>query len=314
MPATVTVVNVGQGDCTVVVDAETRSALIIDCHLGHSQTAFDELEKLGFSELKAAVVTHSHRDHIGGMLDALYLIGERFKGTIFFNLDTLLAMRRTDENENAIRTFITDVLKLEGSRSRAESDLPEQELGRTTWKLIAPSRDELLRAVEAGNPNLASGIVHIESGDQHMIVGGDAQLDSWQAVHAQLPSKAVVRWPHHGGSVSTAQATQRKLKDQLQLLNLLQPSDVLVSVGGNNTHSHPQDEFFQAARQHGLAPVCTQATAKCTGDSSGKRCAGSITVELGTGSAPMVTTEEHDHAGFVEMLASPQCSQRGRAT
>lgn len=307
MPATVSVVSVGQGDCTIAVDEETKLALIIDCHADQAQIAFDELEKLGFSELKSAVVTHSHRDHIGGILEVLYLVGERFTGKIFYNHDTLLAMPRTAENENLVRTFLTDAVKFKGRVRGAQSDLETQSFGRTTWKLVAPSHEQLSSAIVAGNANLASGVVVIASDGQHMIVGGDAQLDSWKAASGDLPREAVVRWPHHGGTVSTARAPGDKLADQLQLLDLLQPSDVLVSVGLDNRYGHPQDEFFQATQLRDLAPVCTQATPKCTGDSPGVSCAGSITVELGTGIAPTITTERSNHSQFVETLAHPQC-------
>ena len=88
---TVACVDVGQGDATVAVDHLSGKAVLVDCRGGHHQIVVDELERLGFSELCDAIVTHTQLDHFGGVLDVLEALAERFTGTLRFNQDSFLA-------------------------------------------------------------------------------------------------------------------------------------------------------------------------------------------------------------------------------
>ena len=302
MPATVTIVNVGQGDCTVVVDSKTHRALLIDCNRGHHEQAIGALESLGFTELCAAVVTHSHDDHFGGVIDVLEELQERFTGVLYLNHDTLLAMPGTHANKTRVRALINRALQLELDQriSPANSDLRPQTLGTTTWTLLAPSYGQLLRAVEAGNPNMASGIVLIKSAGRHVIIGGDALIDTWKALESRLPKRSIVRWPHHGGHIASRGDAQRTL------FQLLEPAGVLISVGANNPYSHPSQEFFNARAAHRCQLLCTQATAKCTGG-EGEPCAGSIQVTLRRFRAPTLVSSTPNHDAFVRALAHAQC-------
>ena len=301
MPATLMVVDVGQGDCTIAVDHGTKRALLVDCNQGHHEQAIAALESLEFTELCAAVVTHSHTDHFGGVLDVLDELKERFTGVLFLNHDSLLAMPGTIKNKNIVRALLTRALELEHRISRAHDDIGPQTLGTTTWTLLAPSYPQLLRAVAAGQPNLASTIVLIESANKSVIIGGDAQIDSWEAVQSRLPKGSIVRWPHHGGRISRSQGAHQSL---LQMLN---PISVLVSVGADNAYSHPSDEFFQAVKHHGSQLLCTEATAQCTAGGAGKVCAGSIRIQLTSGSGPLPQPSRHAHPAFILGLGSARC-------
>lgn len=304
------VVDVGQGDCTVVVDGRTKRALLIDCPKARDKEAFAALEQLDFSRLDAVVVTHSHLDHFGGVLDVIDRLQVPFGGKLYVNQDTLPSMAAASGwSPSDLDSLYLRLLELDDSQvDRADSSIGTQSLGGTSWTLVAPTYLRVIGAVRQRNPNLASGIVIIKSDGQSMVVGGDAPLASWQAAQSRLPHEAVVRWPHHGGAISSARNPQQRLSDQRQLLNLLRPSDVLVSVGHKNSHDHPQDEFFQAVQQHGLAPVCTQATPKCTAGGDGTSCAGSIRVELDSSThTPTVTPSRSRHDQFVASLESPRC-------
>lgn len=309
MSATVMVVDVGQGDCTVVVDGRTKRALLIDCPKKQDREAFAALEQLDIRTLDAVVVTHSHLDHFGGVLDVINRLKVPFGGKLYVNQDTLPSMAASSGwSKSDLDSLYLRLLEFDDSQvDRADSSIGTQSLGSTSWTLVAPTYLRVIAAVRHRNPNLASGIVLIRSGGRSMVVGGDAPLASWQAAQAQLPRGAVVRWPHHGGSISNASGAQQRLSDQQQLLNLLQPSDVLVSVGGSNGYDHPQDEFFQAAQLHGVAPVCTQATPKCTNGTGGIPCAGSITIRLGRGRDQQVNPKRTGHPAFVAQLANAQC-------
>ncbi len=304
MPATVVIVDVGQGDCTVAVDHDTKQALLIDCNERHHLKALAALEELGYAELTAVVVTHSHIDHFGGVLDVLAHLPGHFTGSLYFNHDTLLAIpRSSDESEDTetkVRALLRRTLEYSDQVVRAQSDIGPQTLGSMTWRLLAPTYPQVIRAVAHGDANLASGIVVIESGGKTVVVGGDAPLETWRQVKAHLPTRSIVRWPHHGGSIS------RSNTGQATLLELLDPEAVLVSVGANNNYNHPSDEFFTAAAAHGCLLLCTQATTKCTG-TTGSRCAGSIKIDLtSTSKAKPIPARAH-HDTFVRNLNAARC-------
>ena len=304
MPGTVVIVDVGQGDCTIAVDAETREALLVDCNEGHHNAAVQALEELKFSELRAAVVTHSHMDHVGGVLDVLEQLDDRFTGALYLNHDTLVAMPRftdeSDDNKTKVRAMLGRVYEYAGRVSRAQSDIGPQSLGTMRWAMLAPSYGQLVTAVAKGRPNLGSGIVLIESEGQQVVVGGDAQLETWQALE-DPPNRPVVRWPHHGGHVSTSPDAHRLL------LDLLDPTAVLVSVGAGNPYGHPADDFFLAVADHGSRLLCTQATSKCTAGAAGRACAGSIRIDLLSGGEPQVTPSQLNHDTFIRSLGTAQC-------
>lgn len=304
MPATVVIVDVDQGDCTIAVDHDTKQALLIDCNERHHLKALAALKELGYSELTAVVVTHSHIDHFGGVLDVLAHLPGHFTGSLYFNHDTLLAIpRSSDESEDTktkVRALLRRTLEYSDQVVRAQPDIGPQTLGSMTWRLLAPSYPQLIRAVALGNPNLASGIVVIESEGRTVVVGGDAPLETWQQVKKGLPTRSIVRWPHHGGSISksdTGQAT---------LLELLDPEAVLVSVGANNRYKLPSDEFFTAVAVHGSRLLCTQATTKCTG-TTGSQCAGSIKIELTSTSKANPIPARLNHVTFVQNLNAARC-------
>ena len=304
MPGTVVVVDVGQGDCTIAVDHDTKQALLIDCNEHHHRQALAALEEMDYSELKAVVVTHSHIDHFGGVLDVLKHLPERFTGALHFNHDTLLAMQRsTDESEDnkfKVRALLRRMFDYSNQVVRAQSDIGPQTLGSMTWRLLAPSYPQLIRAVAAANANLASGIVVIESEGKTVVVGGDAPLKIWQQVREDLPTRSIVRWPHHGGYISSSNT------GHATLLELLDPEAVLVSVGANNIHKLPSDEFFAAVAARGSRLICTQATTKCTG-ATGLRCAGSIQIDLTSAGGPTPIPARSDHDTFVQSLKAARC-------
>ncbi|WP_419932314.1 ComEC/Rec2 family competence protein [Candidatus Poriferisodalis sp.] len=304
MSASVMVVDVGQGDCTVAVDTATGHALIVDCNIGCYEQAIIALGQLGFTEVRAAVVTHSHMDHFGGMIEVLTSLEERFTGVLYLNHDTMIANPGTVESRTGLKGLLKRALVYGDRVSRAHADIGRQQLGDTTsWTLLAPTYPQLLRAVAAGQPNAGSGIVLIESEGRSAIIGGDAQISAWREAIRMMPSRSIVRWPHHGGKIGSVVSADA----HGELFQLLDPAAVLVSVGANNNHGHPSPEFFRAAQSHNSQLLCTQVTAQCTGGTPGGVCAGSIRVDLAGSRPPHPTPSEPNHSAFVQQLPNAHC-------
>src|SRR5262245_12921234 len=62
--------DVGQGDATLVVDHPSRRAMLIDCPAGKEDVVEQALDRHG-AELEVAVITHFDDDHSGGVVTLL---------------------------------------------------------------------------------------------------------------------------------------------------------------------------------------------------------------------------------------------------
>lgn len=313
MSATAACVDVGQGDCTVAVDEESGEALLIDCRGGKHRAAVAELERLGLSELRAAIVTHTQQDHFGGVLDVLEELAERFTGHLHFNHDSLLARPVSEADRKVagqrLRALNNRAREFGDRVKRADDQTPLGTAGSVNWQLLAPAYSDIVAAIGDGNPNLASGVVLIRVGAECVVVGGDAPLSVWERIADHIPKGSVVRWPHHGGAIDGPDA-------HATLRDILAPSVVLVSVGATNGHGHPSPSFFTAMGGRPGRLICTQATGACvSGGVPGGVCAGTIRVHLdGSNSSPTIDTSVPDHGAVVEGFGNAQClpPSRGR--
>jgi beta-lactamase superfamily II metal-dependent hydrolase len=307
MTATIACVDVGQGDCTVAVDDQTGEAILIDCRGGQHHLAVEELRRLGLTELRAAIVSHTQHDHFGGVLDALEELADRFTGTLHFNQDSLMATPVAgDERKVAgrkLRALIHRAREFGERVKRAEEDITAPgTVGSIHWELLAPTYDEILAAIEKGDPNLASGVVLIQVGDDDVLIGGDAQLITWERIADRLPKGSVVRWPHHGGALG------RGADADARVLALLQPATVIVSVGAANGDGHPTGSFFAAVGGQPGRLLCTQATPACVaGGGPGGVCAGTIRIRADGSGSPAVVPSPPDHAAVIAAFGNGQC-------
>ncbi|HVF05169.1 MAG TPA: MBL fold metallo-hydrolase [Frankiaceae bacterium] len=311
MTATVSCIDVGQGDSTVAVDHASRAALVIDCPAGRHDAALAELSHLGAERVDVVISSHSQADHFGGVLDVIESLAERFTGVLYLNHDRLIPMpspgESTRDAARRLRALLNRARELKPRVRRAEVPPPiAGSLGALQWELVAPTYDEAADAVARSNPNLASGVVVLTLGAQRVIIGGDAQLPTWERLAGTLPTGAVVRWPHHGGRLSDSPGAHSRV------LAVLKPSMVLVSVGAKNRFGHPSAAFFDTVTAETVPLVCTNVTVTCcAGRSRPGVCAGTIRVELdGSSPMPVVRPNRADHDSFIRNLGAAQCLRK----
>jgi hypothetical protein len=239
------------------------------------------------------------------MLDTLEALEERFAGLLYFNVDSVLAApvagpdykiagKRRRAMINRAREF--------GDRVRHACAGTGGELGILRWVLLAPTYGDVIGALADGDPNGASGIVHISANGNDVVVGGDAPLNLWEKAASTLPTHAIVRWPHHGGEIG---GTSRE-EAQRRLFELTDPVRVVVSVGASNGNDHPFEAFFEARRAHGAKLMCTEVTERCLRQvGQAGPCAGTIRVDIDESSVEMST----DDADFELKIASFKAAQ-----
>src|ERR1019366_5359035 len=276
------------------------------CAAGQHRAAISEIEAQSCIFLGAAIISHTHADHSGGVLDVLEELEDRFYGEIFVNHESFLATPVAGPDRGVAGKRLRAMfhrLREFPDRVKPAEEGSTGSFGELSWRILAPKHDEVLEAVATGDPNCASAVVLVAAHQNFVLVGGDTPLKTWERIAGQVPVGAVCRWPHHGGGVGGTNSVEA----QEQLFAITRPSAVVVSVGAGNTYGHPSSAFFQARKENGARLLCTQVTSACIrGGGAGRACAGSIRVSI-TPSGNLVTVDAKDHPATIEAWGAAQC-------
>ena len=176
------VLNVGNGDSLVVElpkeeNQTTRSHIIVDCF--KAEKTLDYLNKLGVQDIKLVIATHPHEDHILGLKEVIEHYPnniEQFWDSGFrHNIDAWYELIEYIKNRKNI-TFI-----------RPTSGMTLLIAG-VEITVIAPSIYMRNRYDTFGvNINNASIVLKLTYAGKTMILGGDAQWDSWGKITEEFP-------------------------------------------------------------------------------------------------------------------------------
>lgn len=252
-PSSIQFLQVGQGDATLVVNATSQQALVIDCPAGKEHVVEQALVDAGSPAVIAVILTHWDRDHYGGVLNVVQSTGA---GVFYYNHETVMSWEGDrDLRRAALRELLEPEFASVNLQSARRGDAGV--LGDISWRLIAPYHRHLTTAVAANDRNLASGVLDIQIGGHRFILGGDADGRVWERLLADGESIAcdVLRWPHHGA------LNPKGGINEDQLVAATDPKYVVVSVGSQNRYRHPKREAIWAAK--GARLGCTEVTSQC---------------------------------------------------
>lgn len=215
-PLTVTMLDVGQGQC-ILLRSGGRTALI-DCGGNEGNAgdlAADRLQSMGISRLDLLILTHCHSDHANGVPE-LFSRMEVSNLILPALLDSASQPYHADITELA-RAAGTQIVQLEQNRALS--------FGECTLTLYAP--------LGSGDTNEEGLFVLASCGDFDLLVTGDADgfVEALLAKYADLPDIEVLAVGHHGSAHSSSDV----------LLDAVTPEIALISVG-RNTYGHPADE------------------------------------------------------------------------
>ena len=217
----VSFVDVGQGDCAVVVTPNGR-CMIFDTG-GVREHMFDVGGRVVVPYLKhenihvvdKIFLTHAHEDHAGGA------------GAVIKNFPVGEIITAGEPRSEYAEVF-----------GIAEEFLPNMRVGRTGEIFdVDGVQVEILFAPEVGTGNEISNVYRIRYGDASFLITGDLVADiEAQILSAGIDvSSSVLKVGHHGSKTSSSE----------KFLQAVNPRCAVICVGYGNTFGHPRPEVLE---------------------------------------------------------------------
>lgn len=212
---TVDVLDVGQGD-SILIRSPAGKAVLVDAGEAKANVV-GQLRALGVTELALAVGTHPHADHIGGMSAVLLAIPTKLY------VDNGLA--HTTNTYNALmRAVETRSIPYKTARVGQTFNLDDG----VRLTVLAPA-DPPIRGTRS-DLNANSVILRLTHGDDCMLLTGDAELETEDALLARaLQPCEVLKVAHHGSEFASSE----------RFLKAVRPRIAVVSSGADNNYGHP---------------------------------------------------------------------------
>jgi competence protein ComEC len=207
----ITVLDVGQGDAILLQVKE--GAILVDQGPPEANVS-ERLDDLGVESLAAIVLTHPHRDHVGGAADVL---DDVEVGAVLTPLQPTNSPDERAALAEAEEEGVPVVPARAGSANR---------LGRLSLRILWPDGP----GGAAEDPH-AHGVVFVASyGAFDALLTGDSESDVTLALRP--PPVELLKVAHHG-SEDAGLAT---------LLALVRPRLAVISAGERNDYGHPTPE------------------------------------------------------------------------
>ena len=202
-----------------------------------------ELRGMGLRSLAAIVISHAHRDHVGGVPAVLRSLAV---GAV---IDPMQPGQGVDEQSlrSTARRLGVPLVPARVGRRYALGRLHLQVL----WPDHAGSPDE--------NPHLHGAVVLASYGSIDLLLTGDSESEVTGAL--PLRSVEVLKVAHHGSS-------DPGLAEELRILR---PRVAVISVGAHNDYGHPRADTLEALHaRRGLAVYRTDESGRIVLESDGR--------------------------------------------
>ena len=236
----VTVLDVGQGDSILLEVAQ--GAVLVDEGPPEAEVA-NQLRALGVSRLATIVLTHPHRDHVGGAAEIL----DRLE--VGFVLDPLEPTHSSDE-----RVALAEARQEHVRIVPARVGLVYQ-LGRLRLRVLWPDGP----GVESEDPHHHAIVLLATYGSFDVLLTADAESEV--TLPLRPPPVELLKVAHHGSSDPGLS----------ELLELVDPRIAVISVGTGNDYGHPTPSTLAAlARDPGLDVYRTDEDGRVVIESDGR--------------------------------------------
>lgn len=226
---TVSFLDVGQGDATLLQTPQGR-AVLVDAGPPGAGLA-DELEAVGVERIDLLIITHAQLDHYGGLAEL----------AASFDIGTIANGGR-GSNANEYRDAIARV-RLKGAREITLQRGQRLKLDGLNAEVLAP--EAAVSTTPEDDPNQSAIVLKASYGGFDMLLPADAESDVWG--QAPVGDIEVLKVAHHGSA-------DDGLSDALLSLR---PELAVISAGRGNPFGHPHPATVAALRSSGVKVLRT---------------------------------------------------------
>jgi len=220
---TVSFLDVGQGDATLVQHPDGGS-ILIDGGPAEART-YRLVREAGVERLDLVVATHASADHHGGLVEVLEhipvdLLLDGGDGTADLEFRAMLA----EAERRGVRTV-------------AASAGQTLAVGGLAVEILSPEPRPPGPAPNDPNPRAVTAVV--SAGEFELLASGDAESPSLAPL--DVPDVDLLKVPHHGSAD----------EGLVEVLQRMRPEVAAIEVGEKNTYGHPAPATLEALRDAG---------------------------------------------------------------
>lgn len=238
----VTVIDVGQGDGIFITD-NIGTDILID---SGSTTVRDVgknrispfLYSRGVAALDAVFITHLDADHYNGILELINDGGKNYP-----RIDHLYLTSSAASGDSAVYHTIVESAQASSIPIHIVTSGDTYKKGNLKMKCLYP--DEMC---DGSDTNAESLVMHLRSGNIHMLFTGDLEESGEDALNRIIPEEVkpedmlILKVAHHGSKYSTYD----------KFLDLTGPDIALISSGEGNSYGHPHRELTDRLDTHDI--------------------------------------------------------------
>lgn len=224
-PMTVTFIDVGQGDCSLIECGDT--VILIDG--GESEyagTVNSYLSVKGISEIDCYIFTHPHSDHIGAAPGIMRVNDINQVMMTTFSEINIPTTNTYEKLLDAVLEEDCDVLYVSAGESYTYGDL--------TLDILSPS-------AQTDEYNDMSVVVKLTYEDTSFLFTGDAtQTVEKEMLNEYDLNADVLKVGHHGSYTSTSE----------EFLSEVSPLLAVISCGADNSYGHPHKDVVDLLEEY----------------------------------------------------------------
>ncbi|MBE6606978.1 MAG: MBL fold metallo-hydrolase [Ruminococcaceae bacterium] len=214
-------IDVGQGDCELIVTPDGQT-MLIDAGIPESgEDIVSYISALGITEIDIFVATHYHEDHIGGspqVFDAFEILS--------------VLILECEVKTVCAKNLLKDIEEEKSEIVYAERGY-EFELGEADFLTLSPEK------ITDGGGNDDSIVLRMQYGEARYIFTGDAEEKAEKEILSHYSkselSSDLLKAGHHGSRTSTSD----------EFLAAVSPNIAIISCGEGNKYGHPHIETVE---------------------------------------------------------------------